>query len=124
MKVYHYSNAKISTEIKTVFFGKNLYTNRDKNIYNKQRVYFYQNAKDVEFNLKNTKYLYLCEIDDNTIYDVKKDNLKLKEKFKSIDKIINFVLNKKYKGILYFIGNVGIVVSFFDVEFKQVNKLF
>jgi len=99
MKLYHFSNNKFDT-IKIDYFGYNSYTKNDAQ-YLIKRFFCYDTLQAKEYTLKNCDYRYTIEIDDNNIYNLDNDNLKLKEIFNfDIDLILDYI-SKNYIACCY-----------------------
>lgn len=116
MIIYHYTNKDNLKEVNPLYFGNNCYTLNDKKI-PINRAFFYTEPKPEKY-LKNSKCLYLCQIDNKCLYDLRIDNDNLKQKFLSIEDLLNKIIGLGYKGIIY---NVGFdIVSLFETI--PINK--
>ena len=116
MKLYHYSNKNIEKNISVDFFGNNSYTANDKK-YQVNRSFFYACKNIPEYHLTDCKYLYIAEIENEKIYDLKEDRENLKNKFLDITELLLYI-KKKYVGILYNIG-FDVVCLFENIAIKE-----
>ena len=118
MKLYHFSDKKNLKIISPNYFGKNCYTNNDKNISNVKRAFYYDSKKPQEWLLNDAKYRYTIIIDKSKIYDLSKDKSNLIAKYNDIDKILR-VLKKEYVGAKY---NNGFECYIIFKELKTISK--
>lgn len=120
IKLYHYSNSNFDI-VKPCFFGKNNFTYNDVKTCKLARSFFYLSDTPLEYCFKNSKYLYVIEINKNNLYDLRTDKLNLKVKYnKDITGLLNYCKDN-YKGIIYNVG-FDIVCLFYSVRVKPVIK--
>jgi hypothetical protein len=122
LKLYHYSKADIKEKLKISFYGDNYYTKNDCNITSIKRLFFYTEPKQ-ETLLRDCQYLYISYIQEYLIYDLDKDIIGYKNKYKTITDILKAIIKKGFKGVSYSIGN-KIINLFYDIKFKQKLKLY
>jgi len=103
MKLYHFSDKNNLKAISPNYFGKNCYTQNDKNISNVKRAFFYDKVHAQEHLLNDCKYRYTVEINIKKIYDLSKDIKNLINKYQDIDNLLR-ALSKKYIGVKYNCG--------------------
>lgn len=116
MKLYHFSNNEIIGKLKTKHFGNNAYTQRDKDICNIKRIYFYTLKTPAEHCFKPCKYLYIAEVGKDKIYDLRADSERLCVKYNGdIVKIVQWVRKRGYIGLLYNIG-YNVITVFENVD--------
>ena len=103
MKLYHFTDKNNLKNIDIKYFGKNHFTNNDKNISNVKRAFFYDRPISQEHLLNDCKYRYTVEINIKKIYDLSKDIKNLINKYQDIDNLLR-ALSKKYIGVKYNCG--------------------
>jgi len=121
IKLYHLSNKDIKGRISIKFFNDNLYTFNDYKISKVKRAFYYLDLKNIEYRFKNCVYLYVIEIDKKKIYNLNTDDLKLKNKFNTINDLLIYLKNN-FLGAYYSIGNLKMAVLFKGVKFKSKVK--
>ena len=105
MKIYHPSDTKFDT-VKVEYFGEHSYTMNELKISNICRSFWYTELPTSE------KYVYVIEINDDQIYDLRKDELKVLQKQFTIHQALMF-LKDLYTGVLYSCGNDTEVIAIF-----------
>jgi len=99
------------------FFGYNAFTRNDTR-YGVPRLFFYTVPKPLECFFNASRFMYTVKVPKRAIYDIRRDALKLKEKFTDITALLEYI-KLHYKGVLY---NVGFdVVCLFD-NIKPIKK--
>lgn len=122
MKLYHYSNNEVN-KLKTSYYGNNYYTSNDTKVCSVPRLFFYKNLKHKERYFNSASFLYETNVNDRYIYDLRKDKLRLLNKFTSIDNLLKRIKSLKYKGIIYESCGIEIVNLFYDVKIDKKIRL-
>jgi len=120
IKLYHYSNANIKDKIKVAYYGNNYFTVNDTKVTNIKRSFFYIKPKP-EYLLSASKYRYSLNFNLSKLYNLTKD-CKPYLRNKSITQALS-IIKRKYKGVIYKIGNRYIVNLFIDVKYIQKEIL-
>lgn len=120
--LYHYTNKKISGVLSPAYFGDNYFTANDKNICNIKRLFFYD-VKKAESLLSNSRYIYHCKIDKSKIYDLRADKSGYIKRYDNISVLLNAIIDKKFNGVIYSIGNYNIVCLFKSIKPLTVEAL-
>lgn len=123
IKLYHYSNKDFKGYIKPDFFGLNNYTSASKDLSGYKRIYFYVDDKSKEYFFNGSKFLYIAEIKQNKIYDLKIDVLKCIGYFDSISEFISYIKSKGFSGFKDFNGRQDVICLFKAVKIKQRKTL-
>jgi hypothetical protein len=121
IKLYHYSNNNIKGKISIKYFADNSFTTHDKNICNINRIYFYTDINNIEYFFKNSKYTYIINVNEKSLYNFDTDIKHLKNKYNSIHELLCYC-KKHYQGIIYSIGLLKIAVLFNDVKYNYKIK--
>jgi hypothetical protein len=118
IKLYHYSNRAGLQKIDIAYFGDNWYTNNDVKTCQVKRTYYYFN-EPIEYRFKKALYCYIVEADILKFYDLRIDKDNLKNKFQdnglsiiNFNRLLTYLKNKGYNGVIYPISNKNIAVSF------------
>ena len=119
IKLYHYSNSDFKGYIKPSFFGLNNYTSASKNLSEYKRIYFYADDKSKEYFFNGSKFLYIAEVRQNKVYDLKIDVLKCIGNFDSISEFISYISSKGFSGFKDFNGRQDVICLFKSVK---INK--
>jgi len=121
IKLYHYSDKDIKDKIKVEYYGHNYFTANDKNITDIKRAFYYTEARP-EALLRGSKFLYITEIDQSKIYDLRNDKAGYIKRFDNITDILSYIISIGYIGVIYNIG-YDIVNLFYDVKFTIKKEL-
>lgn len=146
MTLYHYSTSNSETLLlDPLKFGTNAHSRREKNTSDVPRVFFYTDPKEREKELFGARYnLFTVSVPSNQIYDLKKDPLKLYQKFGryGIHDILSLLSGwkrasggwtkmspeerpddvKNIKGALYDLGRFKVVVWFDAITATKVDQ--
>ena len=115
LKLYHYSDKKISDKIKVKYFSDNIYTKNDKNISAIKRIFFFCDDNIPEYRFENCKYRYIIEVKEKDIYNLITDKDNLKNKYaNNINGLLKYIKNK-YQGCIYNVG-YDITILFKDIK--------
>lgn len=115
MKIYHPSDTKFDT-VKVEHFGEHNHTMNDVKASSIKRSFWYTELPISE------KYIYVTEIDDDQIYDLRKDELKVLQKQPTIHQALVF-LKELYTGVLYSrINNAGVIAIFKDMKPTEIRE--
>jgi len=99
MQLYHFSDKKFN-KIKIDFFGINHHSKNDYQFPIK-RFFCYDSINPQEYIFKNANYCYIIKIEDNKIYNLDNDVLKLKAKFNfNINSILEYIA-KHFEACIY-----------------------
>ncbi len=120
IKLYHYSNDNFDI-IKPCNFGKNNFTFNDVKACKVDRAFFYLNDEPIEYQFKNTKYVYITLIDKNYLYDLRTDKDDLKNLYKNDIEGLLLYCKRHYNGIIYDVG-FTIACIFYDIKAIQVIR--
>ena len=112
--LYHYTNKKISGNLKPRYFGENAYTQNDVTACNVRRLFFYIVPKP-EYLLAGSRFLYTCRIDEAKIYNLTQDEAGYLKRFNSLYEAIN-AIKKDFSGVRYTLGNNEIINVFKAVK--------
>jgi hypothetical protein len=123
IKLYHYSNTDFKGYIKPKFFGLNNYTSVSKDLSGYKRIYFYADDKSKEYFFNGSKFLYIAEIKQNKVYDLKIDVLKCIGNFDSISEFISYIKSKGFSGFKDFNGRQDVICLFKAVKIKSRQTL-
>jgi hypothetical protein len=121
IKLYHYSNKDFKGYIKPSFFGLNNYTSASKELSGYKRIYFYADDKSREYFFNGSKFLYIAEIKQNKVYDLKIDVLNCIGNFDSISEFISYISSKGFKGFKDFNGKQDVICLFKAI--KIIDKI-
>jgi len=114
MYLFHPSNKKFNI-VKVNRFGEHFYTQNDKKSSTIKRSFYYLFHMTSEKGFTNTKYIYVIDVKRKDIYNLKKDPLKLKKKYKNPHTILSYI-KKRYLGAMYKPYTYSIVCIFKDMK--------
>ena len=119
--LYHYTSNKIKDNyLRVKYYGYNWYTKNDVTATPVKRLFFFTTPKPLEYRFKGWQYRYTVSIDKNFIYDLRINKLKLPTD--SITNLLNILIKKGYKGIIYNVG-YDVVNLFYDVKINNKSIL-
>jgi len=120
MILYHPSNYKFNV-VKVSHFGENSYTRNDVRASSILRSFWFDTLPIPEQRFNADQYIYIAEIDDDLIYDLGEDKLKVLQKYATIHQALLF-LRELYVGILYNVGKWDDIIIFRDIKPIEIKK--
>ena len=118
MILYHPSNYKFNV-VKVSHFGENSYTRNDVRASSILRSFWFDTLPIPEQRFNADQYIYIAEIDDDLIYDLGEDKLKVLQKYATIHQALLF-LRELYTGIIYNVGHWNDIAIFKDITPKEI----
>jgi hypothetical protein len=119
--LYHYSQADFTGYIKPSFFGSNNYTNESRRLSQVNRIYFYPDINSREYFFNGSRFLYISEVNENKIYDLKADILHCVGKFNTVTEFIYYITGRGFIGFKDFNGRQNVICLFKAV--KVIDKI-
>lgn len=113
MKIYHPSNRKFDV-VKIKYFGASSYTRTSLNTSIVKRSFWYLTPRIPERIFDYSPYIYVADIKENELYDLRIDKQGLEARFNNADKFLRYI-RKEYKGVIYNVG-CNIIAMFVDVK--------
>jgi len=108
IKLYHYTDVKDLKKIDTAFFGGHTYTDGDNRASRINRAFYYAEKIPYESFFKSSRYCYIVEVNQKSIYDLRADKKKLLKKFRysgcdniNITALLNYIKKIGYTGVIY-----------------------
>ena len=114
MKLYHPSTKKFDI-VKTKYFGENYYTKNDMIASDLCRTFWYLTPNIPEKRFQGHKYIYMIDINERKLYDLRKDPLKLLKKYYMAHDLLQYI-SKHYIGIIYKPSTWNLVAIFKDMK--------
>ncbi len=114
MRLYHPSNKKFDI-VKTKYFGQNYYTRNDYRASDLQRTFWYLTPNIPEKRFQSHRYIYMIDIDEKKLYDLRKDPQKLLEKYHIAHDLLNYI-SKHYVGVIYKPSTWNLIAIFKDMK--------
>lgn len=118
MKLYHPSNKKFDI-IKVKYFGKNWYTRNDYKVSGVKRTFWYLTPNIPEKRFQNCRYIYMIDINEQKLYDLRKDPKNLSEKYPNVNDLL-IHLKKYYLGAIYKPTTWNLIIIFEDMKPKKI----
>ena len=119
IKLYHFTDKKLDT-VSIGKFGDNYFTLNDKKASSVKRSFFYTVNKPIEYRFKGCRYIYICKVDKNKIYDITKDKKQLYQG--DISKLLGKVKRRGYIGVKYNIG-YEVISLLYDIPiYKKITR--
>jgi len=120
MIIFHPSDYKFDI-VKVSHFGENSYTRNDVKVSSVKRSFWFDIFPIPEQRFNTSQYIYIAEIDDDLIYDLGEDKLKVLQKYATIHQALLF-LRELYVGILYNVGKWDDIIIFRDIKPIEIKK--
>lgn len=125
MRLYHFTDVKLDN-IDVKHFGNNIYTLRDVKASGVKRAFYYLEAKPLEYRFETNKYMYIVEIKDSQLYDLRKDKKRLVKKFGQygacdIEALLKYI-KKQYRGVIYNTGGSDNIACLF-YNIRPIKKI-